>query len=233
MKKPWSTRDDKRLRRLYGRTPAAKIAKLMGRTISSVYQRANKIKLSNPLDFDAIRHRKDQAKKLYANGWSDAEVAAAVGISRRTMTDSRNRMGIPANGKNHPRFRARVAATTARQCAAAGVRNLGELRSKRFREFVASTGWGNVSIRSAQIAEALYRLGPMTRRQICAAIGMQWRGSRKTFSTSRVPGGSYMAELQRAGYVVRLDAAVSKKGKGRCQDLYMIGLDVEPCKQKL
>lgn len=227
---PWTPKDDAFLVRSYKRKPIAEIASRLRRTVSSVYQRANKLELNEKRNKAEIESRKSKIRKLIAKGLSDSEVASKLQMDRRALTEMRCRMGVKANGRSE-RYRQRVAKKTKDQCRKAGVKNLAEVRAKRFHEFVDSLGWPGLSVRAAQIAEALYRLGPMTRKQICQAIGMPWRGSRKSLSTNRVPGGSYMAELQRAGIVVRLESAITHKGKGNHEDIYMIGLEVEPCKK--
>lgn len=226
----WTTSEDVILRRSYGRKSAKDLAMSLSRTTSSIYQRANKLGLVQKHDKSEIRARKAAIKSLLKKGMSDSEVANRVGMDRRALTEMRNRMGVPPNGRND-RYRRRVSRKTREQCKKAGVASLAEIRVKRFSEFVEELGWRGVSVRAAQIAEALYRLGPMTRKQICNAIGIPWRGSRKSLSASRVPGGSYMAELQRAGFVVRLESAITHGGKGNHEDLYMIGLEVEPCRK--
>lgn len=228
--KPYRSQEDAVLRRLYGQKPVTEIASRLGRTASSVYQRASRLGLHEQRDKAEIDKRKRKIRSLVAKGLSDSEVAEKVGMDRRALTEMRCRMGIAANGRSE-RYRRRVAQKTKEQCRKAGVKNLAALRAKRFSDFVSSLGWPGVSVRAAQIAETLYVRGPMTRRQICDAIGMPWRGSRKSLSTNRVPGGSYMAELQRAGIVVRLEAAITHRGKGNHEDLYMIGLGVEKCKK--
>jgi hypothetical protein len=227
---PWTSEADATLKQYYKQKPVAWIASRLKKTKLSVYQRARKLGLNKRRDQLEIDSRKLRIKAFLKIGMSDSEVAARVGMKRRVLTEMRIRMGIQANGRNE-RYRQRMAKKLQEQCQAAGVKSLAEIRSKRFSEFSSSLGWYGLTVRAAQIAEALYRLGPMTRLQICEAIGIPWRGSRKSLSNGQVPGGSYMSELQRAGIVVRLRAAITHKGKGNKQDLYMIGLGVEPCKE--
>jgi len=66
----------------------------------------------------------------------------------------------------------------------------------------------------------------MTRRQLAAAIGMPWKGSRKSLCGNG-PGGSYLATLMRRGLVVVQKRAVKASGKGKSVDLYMIPLQVK------
>jgi hypothetical protein len=228
--KAWTTEQDATIAKHYKKLPVREIALRLCRTESSVYQRASRLGLNDHRDKVELEKRKRKLARLIQQGLSDSEVASRLNMDRRALTEMRCRMGIVANGRSE-RYRRRVAEKTRRQCREAGVKNLAELRAKRFEEFVSSLGWAGLSVRAAQIAEALHKRGPMTRRQICDAIEMPWRGSRKSLSTNRVPGGSYLAELQRAGIVVRLRSAITHSGKGRREDLYMIGLGVEPCRK--
>lgn len=226
---PWTEKDDAFLTGAYKRTPTYDIASRLGRTVKAVHQRADKLGINEKRDEAEIKRRKAQIRQLIKQGWSDSEVASKLNMARRSLTNMRSSMGVPANGRSQ-RYRQQVSKKTIEQCKNAGVKNLGEIRAKRLKAFSTSLGWPGLSVRAAQIAEALYRLGPMTRKQICQSIGMPWRG-KKSLSSNRSPGGSYTAELQRAGIVVRLAKAITHKGKGNHEDLYMIGLEVEPCRK--
>jgi len=228
--RPWTQKDEATLSQSYKRKAIADLASHLSRTVAAIHQKANALGLNEKRDKAEIENRKAKIRKLIAQGLSDSEVAGRLKMKRRALSEMRCRMGVLANGRNE-RYRRRVAKKTKAQCKAAGVSSLAEVRAKRFDEFVADLGWPGLSVRAAQIAESLYRLGPMTRKQICKAIGMPWKGTKKSLSAAYRPGGSYMAELQRAGIVVRLRAAITHKGSGRSEDLYMIGLDVEPCKK--
>ncbi len=229
--RPWTSKEDAIIRRHYKKKSVAWIAQRVDRTDRSVYQRAKTLGLCEERNQSEIDDRKSQIVLLLSQGLSDSEVANQVGMDRRALTEMRNRMGIEANGRND-RYRQRVSQKTREQCRRAGVANLAAIRAKQFRQFVDDLGWPNLSVRAAQIAETLHRNGPMTRRQICQAVGLRWKGSRHSLSNSRVPGGSYMAELQRAGIVVRLESAISLRGSGNQHDLYMIALGKEPCRTK-
>ena len=226
----WTKKDDATLRRHYKLITAAEIAERLCRTTRAVHHRANKLNLNEKRDKTEINVRKKKIKSLLKLGMSDSEVAERVGMCRRALTEMRSRMGIAANGRNQ-RYRLRVAKRTREQCKKAGVASLAQIRSKRYAEYSSELGWHGLSVRAAQIAEALYRFGPMTRKRICTHLGMPWKGARKSLGNPNVPGGSYMAELQRAGIVVRLQSAITHSGKGNHEDLYMIGLDVEPCRK--
>jgi hypothetical protein len=214
----------------YASQTACEIASQLGRTDKAVYQHAFSLGLTDKRSADEIEKRDVEILRLHKLGWSAGEMESRVGINQRTIRSRINKMGHTPNGRN-ARYRRRVAANTRKQCQEAGVANLAELRVLEYKRVAKRYGWpDHLSIRSVQIVETLYRQGPMTRKQLAVAIGMHWIGSRKTFR-GRVPGGSYLAELQRAGLVVRLESAITHKGKGNHEDLYMVGLGVEPCRK--
>jgi DNA-binding CsgD family transcriptional regulator len=227
----WTEREDQLLRDWYGKRTAQEIGDQLGRSLSSVHQHARLLGLHTRRDAKVIAMRRKRVRSLHGKGWSDSEVAQEIGISRRTVGAIRQHLGLPANGRNE-RYRKRVAAKTREQLDAAGLSTLGELRSKSMAAFVESLGWpAGLSLREAQILESLHKIGPMTQKQIAAAIGKEWRGPQRTFKSRHVPGQSYLAHLQRMGLVTRLPQAVPGKGKGRSCDLYMLALGVEPCPQ--
>lgn len=227
----WKPSETKYVQRNYGKKSAQQIADHLRRSVRSVYQHATKCGAAGTYDKSQIARRDKKIKQLHAKGWSASEMESLVGIGRRTINARINQMGLTPNGRNE-RYRKRVAQKTREQCMAAGVASLGELRAKEMKRVAHRLGWpDHLALRSVQILETLYQQGPMTRKQIAKAIGMRWVGSRKTFSTKRVPGHSYLAELQRAGLVVRLESAITHKGKGNHQDLYMVALEVEPCQE--
>lgn len=207
------------------------VAMRLSRSCSSVYQRANILGLSEVMCPHETARIKSRIRTWHARGWSDSEIAAKVGRDRRSVGEMRVRLGLEANGNNERRRR-KVSERTKQQCEKAGVANLAEVRSESFKGVARRLGWpDHLSLRAVQILETLYQLGPMTRRQLAPAVGMRWRGSRKTFGNNRVPGGSYLAELQRAGLVIRLEKAITHPGKGNHEDLYMVALEVEPCQK--
>lgn len=228
---PWKPSETKYVQRHYGKKTVKDIAEHLGRSVGSVYQHATKCGAASTYDKTEIAWRDKKIKQLHGKGWSASEMESIVGIGHRTINARITRMGLKPHGRNE-RYRKRVAKKTREQCNAAGVANLGELRSKEMKRVAQRLGWPDtLALRSVQILETLYQRGPMTRKQIAEAIGIKWVGSRKTFSTKRVPGQSYLAELQRAGLVVRLESAITHKGKGNHQDLYMVALEVEPCQE--
>lgn len=228
-RKVFTPKEDKVIVSNWGKMVAAKIAKKLGRNVQSVYNRVHRLGIGEKHDKKAIAKRKVKIAALHAKGYSGQEIADRVKLTRRTVQGHLARMGLEANGRNE-RYRKRVAKRTKQQCRDAGVKNLAEVKAMEVRKLAYALGWpDHLSLRGIQIVELLYVQGPMTRKQIAAAIGMRWKSSRKALSNSRVPGGSYMAELLQAGLLVRLENAITHKGKGNHEDVYMVGLEIEPC----
>jgi hypothetical protein len=226
--KPWSKEESGFVKRNYRTLGCKQVADRLGRSLRSVYQHANKLGVNEIRDIEAMALNRVRIRELNALGWSDGEISEEVGLNRRTVSEIRVKLGLPCN-RLHERFRNRVREKTAQQLKAAGLKNLGQVRSERFKQLARDLGWPDtLSLRSVQIIEMLYQRGPMTRRQLAQAIDMPWKGS-KTFSNRRVPGQSYTAELIRSGLVIVLQRAVRRGGKGNNDSLYMVALGVEPC----
>jgi hypothetical protein len=227
-RRPWTDTDRLVVREHFRKVPASQIARQLGRTPSGVFQCARNMGLSIPQRFKApdmvafIRARN-------AEGWSDAEIAAARGVDRHAVGHVRKSLGLPCNGKTSDRYRARVRAKTAEQLKAAGVPTLAALRCKVYRERSRAAGWPeDLRPRAVQMLSVLWERGPQTRRQLAEAIGMPWLGSRKSL-VSNDPGGSYLAYLIARGLVISLGrvGTVHGKGKGRSVQVYSLPLFLE------
>jgi hypothetical protein len=73
---------------------------------------------------------------------------------------------------------------------------------------------------------AMWDNGPMTRRELADAIGMPWKGSRKSL-VSNDPEGSYLAHLIARGLVVSLGRIKKGKGRGHSCQVYSLPLWIE------
>ena len=210
----WTATERAYLRRWYGRRRCADIAAKLGRSKKAAYMEAIAQGVSAKKSWWA--EKDDQVLwRLNREGYTDTEVAAKLGRDRHCVSLHRKRLGLPSNAYGL-RWRERNRAQRRRQLATYGVRNFGELRGKRFRDFAAERGWPGLSLRGAQIADLLYERGPHTRREICEALGMPTHDdNQKKQLCCRVPGGMYTAELIRAGVAVALTRKRNMSGKGR------------------
>lgn len=224
----WTVEQDQVLREMHGTATAAEIGRRVGRSAKSVHQRAWTLGLAARHEhFNPDGKLANTIRGLHQRQYSDAEIAAAVKRDRRWISELRARLGLPPNGHSE-RFRRRVAKNTRRQCRAAGVKSLAEVRVLAFRRFAREHGWPeDLRPRAVQILDVLWQRGPMTRRQICEAIGMRWKGSRASLS-SNDPEGSYLAHLVARGLVVQLGRCVKDRGRGKSTNLYSIAPGVRP-----
>lgn len=218
------------VREHYHKSPCAVIAGCVRLSTSKLYQLAERLGISHRrqgVDYAGAEFQRTFSEK-YAAGWSDAEIAAAVGGERHAVGEHRRRLGLPHNAYSEHR-RERVRRKTQEQLEREGLSSLGELRVRVFRQRAKRAGWPeDLRPRAVQILNALWERGPMTRRELADAIGMPWRGSRKSL-VSNDPEGSYLAHLTARGLVVVLKRAkqVIGRGSGRSQDVYSLPLSIQ------
>lgn len=221
----WTESELSYLREHYRRGYAPEIAKALLRSVSSVHQQArlNDIRTtSNP----APKGWQETMRLMNAEGYSDSEVAKAIGCSRRHTCALRRKLGLPNNNLSERRING-IRERTKQQCEEKGVRNLGEVRSRVFRERARRAGWpDDLRPTAVRILNALWDNGPMARREICEAIGLTWRGARASLK-SRDPEGSHLGHLVARGLVVNLGRRVKGEGKGRSVYLYSLPLWIE------
>lgn len=226
MRRRWTEAERETLRCSYATVAASELAMRLDRSVSSVYQEALKLGLQKVQHVKTGLAFRAELRRLHALGFSDAEAAGELGCERHTVGDWRRRLGLCSNARSE-RVRAKVRATTARQVAEAGVASLGEIRALAFRQFAAESGWPeDLRPRAVQILDLLAIRGPMTRREIAEAIGMPWKGSRKSL-TSNDAEGSYLAHLMARGLVVSLGRVVRGVGSGKSVQLYSLALTAE------
>lgn len=226
----WTSREVAYVKRWYRRRPTAEIAAEIGVSVRAVYVRANALGITESRQGIASRVR-SRIRDLHARGYCDTEIAADVGCSREYVGELRREMGLASNAMND-RHRRRVAAKTQEQCRRAGVPNLAALRAKVHRQRAEAAGWpADLRPRHVEILDLLYEWGPQTRRQIAEALGMPWKGSRKSL-VSNDPEGSYLAHLIARGLVVCLPRKLPMGGQGRNVSVYIIPLYVKRGERK-
>jgi len=224
----WTIEDLELLRRWYGKEPAAEVAARLGRSRRSVYIRAAIEGITRKIEKGRVAKTRALIARKHPLGWSDADIAAAAGCSREWISELRRSMGLPSNAHS-ARQRAKTSRAMQRLVRRLGLQSGADLRTEAFRQYAIESGWPeDLAPRAVAILNVLWQRGPMTRRELSDAIGMPWKGSRKSL-TSNDPEGSYLATLQARGLVVRLGRCVrSGRGKGEHVNLYSIPLGVEP-----
>lgn len=217
----WTAEERAFLREVYGRTTAAVIAWAVDHSVSSVEQQAKILGLTRPRMAPEVRER---IRQLHGRGLTDAAIARELGMDRRAVTTVRaKRLGLPASAAGILEARRQGVRT---QRKTLGIRSAGQLRGLSFRRYAVEQGWPeDLRPRAVQILNVLAARGvPMTRPELAEAIGMPWKGSRKSL-TSNDPEGSYLAHLAARGLVQVLPRAVtvSGQGRGRSLNLYYLG----------
>ena len=230
--RPWTEEESVVLRKDYGNRPTKELAVLFNRTARAVHMHANTLNLVRrrepwPPEFEQL------IREAQVQGWTDSIVQQKWNakhdrkVSREWVSEYRRRkLGLP-DQRDSADHRRRVAAKTREQCKAAGVKSLAEIQKLTFRRYAEKHGWPtDMPPRCVQMLNVLHDQGPMTRRQIADAIGMPWKGSRKSL-VGNVPGGSYLAYLMRKGFVVCIPRSCTGKGSGRSTNVYALSLAVE------
>jgi hypothetical protein len=239
----WTPAEEARLRELAHTMPWREVAAAMGLSLTTIWPRACKLKLTKGLKGPIYKQLGLTAflKEEHAAGWCDTEIAAEwnrrhpqVPISRSCISERRRNLGLPDN-LLHQRRRRRVANKTREQLRNAGLKSLAEVRAKAFADFAAKQGWTGFKLRprAVQVLNVLYDRGPHTRRQICEVLGLRWKSARHNGLSAnggrKHPDrrGTYLSELVEAGLVVRLDRAVRTGRPGGNVSLYAVAPDVK------
>lgn len=222
---PWTEDELAVLRKYYRSHGIAYCSRRTGRSASGVRNAAAKMGLTRPRDARLKDRVVATIRARHPLGDTDQDLADAAGCSRRWVPRLRESLGLPRNDKPD-RTKQRLREAMRRQLEAAGAETLAEIRYRKFREYAARRGWPeSLRPRAVQILDALYERGPMTRREICTAVGLPWQGSRKSLQSNDKPG-SYLAALARWGFVQRMRRARRGPGPGRSQDVYAISISV-------
>lgn len=219
---------------------AVEIAAALNRQVCSVYRKASKLGLQKPMRVVSDITIHAAINRWHPLGWSDAEISEwlckefACGVDRhRVGVIRRTVLKLPNNSLSEHR-RQRVAEKTREQIAIAGLNSLADIRLQRWNKWKRELGWPeHLTIRAVQSLEMFYRHGPMTRLQLCAALGINKKKRlKRTEPTSNAKGGTVLAELMRAGLLLRLKKAVrigrDRRGGNRMVDFYMLNPGVMP-----
>jgi hypothetical protein len=214
----WTESDEARLRDWYAlprsaRPTQARLGReLGGRSCNAVSQRARLLGLTHrhPIDPDRLR-------ALHAEGYSDAEIAAALGSYRATVRARRLRLGLPSNVASPHRAagRARAAGDS---CRRSGCEGLHEMRTLAYRLEAVHAGWPPAAGRGGKrILDALEAAGgPLTARQLQRALGLKDR-PRTTLGNLEAIGAVSVTRRRggNGGNLYSLAVARRKPGPGR------------------
>jgi hypothetical protein len=226
----WTTAEDEFVAANYERSSATEIGKRINRSTRAVYNRAILLGLTGErrawTDADDA-----ELKRLNAEGWSDTQVGVRMRRERHIVSAYRKRLGLPSHAYGEKAIES-VRAGVRKQLDRLGVRDMARLRLASWAERARQRGWPDringrpINLRFVEILDLLYEHGPQTRRGIAERLDMKTQNQRKLLN-SRGKGGSYLAELMRAGLVANLGKIVKGQGKGRSVNLYCLSLDVE------
>lgn len=215
---------------------ASDIGRRLGRSTHSV---RNKIQ-----DLGLIRERRnfgpedyEELRRLHALDYTDEQIGSELGYHRSAIGRHRRKIGLRPFSDS-PKWIERLHQGNVKQCRLLGIESARELRRYSWRKLARTNGWPEeingrpVGKRHIQILNALHDYGPHTRVQLARRIGMPVHADQKKILNSKGNGGSYLAELIRAGLVVDLGRIVPAEGelgtrKGRNCHLYALDISVE------
>ena len=232
MRRFWTPSEDALLKRCCGCKSAFVLARLLSRSVKSIYTRTCFLGLTRR-KFRWSRSAERIIRQGAARGECDRHLAATLHCERRVVGDWRSRLGLPrsAGQTTCRKCRRETAQRTREQLSRTGLATLADVRLQSWSDSIANRGWPE-GLRpwEGKILDALSRLGPMTRREIAAAIGYPWPDNqRKAFSCQR-PGGSCLAYLIRLGLLVKLPGrpgTVLGHGHGKSGCVYSLSFNVE------
>lgn len=216
----------------YSRLPVCEIARRLGRNRGAIYRLADRMGLASERQFRWTPEAEGRLRELNAAEWTDTAVAREFGCDRKAIGERRRALGLPHRGRG-PMSVASIRRGVRRQLDRLGLSHLHELRIEAWRRKARDLGWPAsingraTSLRYLQILELLWTRGPQTRESIARAIGWTKTDQRRLLN-SNGKGGSYLAELMRAGLVAHLGRCVGGRGRSRNVYLYMLAAGVEP-----
>lgn len=219
------------IRAHYHKLPTREIARRLGRKPCTLWNAAKRLGVARTCE-RMNPERQETLRKLALAGHCNRCIGRAIRMGRKEVRRWRTRLGLPAldtggSVGSCQSCKERTRETTRRQLERAGLKSLAEVRVRAFRDFARRSGWPqDLRPRAVQILNLLADQGPKTRREIAAALGLPWRGSRLSLK-SNDPEGSYLAHLMKRGLLVCLGRQVKGKGRGQSTCLYSVSLAAE------
>lgn len=217
----WSIEQLQAVRELFATHTARQIAEKIGKPVGAVYQCADILDLPSKQAPRKPFNTRQAVAELHAQGKYDSEIAVQLGLDRRYVTSLRLSQGLPAI----PLTPEKRLQAVLKQRQTMGISCSTELRKQAHRRYAREHGLPeHIRFRAVQVAYALARHGPMTRRQICSVLGWKWQSVRKCGLNANdkqgVGRGTYLAELVTQGIVLRHRRAVKTGRQGGNRDLY-------------
>ena len=238
MRRRFTAEDIEIVRRDYGRLPASQIARGLGRQVWSVYNLAERLGLTR----GGLNHKRSPAgeatlRQRHAEGWSDAEIAPEIGMTRRSAQAWRRALELASNAFSEHR-RGKVREKTQEQLRKAGLPSIGHLRVEAFKRRAREAGWPeDLKPRQVEILNLLWDNGPMTREALGQAMGLKKKPRttphcRPWFAmhcntTGHKCDTSYTGDLLRRGMIVTLGRVVKGRGQGGNVCMYSLPLNIQ------
>lgn len=193
----WTEQQLTDLRDFYGRLPARELADRLGKPIAAVRRRAFVLGLCKKKPPDFTPTELETIRAMNGAGWPDSHIAKKLQRDRHEVSKWRKRLRLPSMARGQV-WKNNVAAGVRRQVEGQGLKNLAELRGKRYRDFALSYNLPQeLPPRAVQVVLALVERGPLTRSEIKAAIGV--RPDSDLVDNRR--GTSYLSTLRGLGLV--------------------------------
>lgn len=213
----WTEAERERLRQLYPDHTAAECAAKLNRTVKSVRNEVKALQDAGALGRVPAIGRKvcpypqvliARVGELVRAGLTDAAIARTISAEltgyddpRRTVSYIRTRLHLPTNSDAILDAKRQAVKT---QQERLGIRNTGELRSLAWKRFARESGWPDgLCVREVQILNLLVANGPMTRVEMCKAMGTRHEGRQsRQLLKSRSHGYSYTSTLIKRGFIL-------------------------------
>lgn len=203
--RPWTDAERDEVRRLYATQTAAEIARALGRSASGVqnvvYQLGigSKCQRITPAAVELVRAGVEAGLTDAAIARQHSSVFNIANGHRRVKYIRDEFLKAPPNAEAIAEAKRKAIRTQAERL---GVTIGGGLRKYSYRKYARECGWPeHFPPRACQIMNLLCDRGPMTRRQLVAAIGMTWR--KRDSNNLKCKQTSYLGVLMQAGFVAR------------------------------
>lgn len=203
------------------------------RTPAAIARMALKLGAGKKKLFNASEDLKATIRRMHAEGFPDPDIAAETGCTSRQIGWVRRSMGIKGHRPGSLKIsRDRSREGLKRWLKARGISSPAYIRVEKWKAWARKLGWPD-HLRPRQICflHALYEHGPMTRRELCEAMGGEWKGSQGPFFDGG-KFGSVLPSLERMGLVERSKRIARDPDTESPVNIYSLPLHVYPKPKK-